>query len=775
LQIASRWRRPDAPEVSASIDPIDGFDPKNRAIIGGVFPYTQGRRQGAAQMAYEILRQRALPESSASLLSRRSVMEALNHARADLSGRDLGSVLSTIAEALAGRLELKEVFSRVAESAREVLLFETMFVNVAHDPEVPPEEPENDVCSVFAVAGGAEAEMIGEYRRSEASPRLRLKTIGQVTRYEDVTTALDPSFPFDSRILELGWRSLMVCCLPAAHPLGKIWFGSTRVGAFGPKDEEAVLAIANLVALAVGHDRLFREERERRQRSEALEALLPTLSRALDIREVFDQLSAAVRDILPHDELALGLFAQDPRTIRVHASTGEADWADGCSLLDPQQRREGQTICTDPRSNVDWSFFLVRDLRQQEECCGEKFERLKERGMRSLLRVPVRLKGEIAGGLTFVSRSVGLYKKDDAEIAGRIADQVALVISHEKLAEEARLADAAREEARRLESRLAVLTEQLAASPGGLRQINGASKSWRAVLDLVSKVASTETTVLLTGESGTGKEVIARAIHAASPRAGKPFLAINCAALPEQLLESELFGYERGAFTGALQSRAGKIEQAAGGVLFLDEVGEMSSAVQAKFLRVLQEREFQRLGGSRVQKADIRVIAATNRDLPSALSRGEFREDLYYRLRVFEIPLPPLRERKEDILPLAEAFLEEIGRSVGRPCAGLSKESRGVLLEYSWPGNVRELRNAIERAIILCGGGLIAAEHLPTPGSRSSRASGSPLETTRLTDVERHLVEGALKEARNNKALAARLLGITRSQLYSRIQKHGIS
>ncbi|HEY6066149.1 MAG TPA: sigma 54-interacting transcriptional regulator, partial [Thermoanaerobaculia bacterium] len=268
------------------------------------------------------------------------------------------------------------------------------------------------------------------------------------------------------------------------------------------------------------------------------------------------------------------------------------------------------------------------------------------------------------------------------------------------------------------------------------------------------------------------KEVVAHAIHAASPRSSKPFLALNCAALPEQLLESELFGYERGAFTGALQSRAGKIEQAAGGVLFLDEVGEMSPSVQAKFLRVLQEREFQRLGGSRVQRADVRVIAATNRDITAALASGQFREDLYYRLKVFELALPPLRDRREDILLLAESFVAEIAPKVGA-CAGISKEARDALLGYAWPGNVRELRNAIERAVILCDGGLITAEHLPLPrgGNGHASAAGSG---QRLEDVERHLVESALRDARNNKAQAARLLGITRAQLYSRLQKYGI-
>ena len=248
-------------------------------------------------------------------------------------------------------------------------------------------------------------------------------------------------------------------------------------------------------------------------------------------------------------------------------------------------------------------------------------------------------------------------------------------------------------------------------------------------------MAATETTVLVTGESGTGKEVVARFVHRASGRARGPFVALNCAALPEQLLESELFGVERGAFTGATASRPGKLEQAGGGVLFLDEVGEMTLPVQAKFLRVLQEREFQRLGGSKTIKADVRVIAATNRNPREAMTRGLLREDLYYRLSVFELPLPPLRERQGDILLLAEAFLAECGASVGRPAAGLSEDARERLVGHTWPGNVRELRNAIERAVILCEGGLVTGEHLPITVAPSTPAThASPAQLRRPRD-----------------------------------------
>ena len=272
-------------------------------------------------------------------------------------------------------------------------------------------------------------------------------------------------------------------------------------------------------------------------------------------------------------------------------------------------------------------------------------------------------------------------------------------------------------------------------------RIVGESVEWRGVLRDATQVAATDTTVLITGESGTGKEVVARFIHAASPRRNRPFVALNCAALPEQLLESELFGYERGAFTSAHQAKPGQIELASGGVLFLDEVTEMSLSAQAKFLRVLQEREFQRLGGTRLVKANIRVIAATNRDLRKAVERGSFREDLFYRLGVFDIQIPPLRDRASDIVPLSDSFLQEIGRSFGRPAAELTREARAALLQYEWPGNVRELRNVLERAAILCEGGPIDVSHLRLQsGAKSLRD-----DTTDLSVVERTTIAKVLQ------------------------------
>jgi transcriptional regulator with PAS, ATPase and Fis domain len=319
------------------------------------------------------------------------------------------------------------------------------------------------------------------------------------------------------------------------------------------------------------------------------------------------------------------------------------------------------------------------------------------------------------------------------------------------------------------ESNLRPLAIPQAPEPASARTAIGSSAEWRTVLKRASRVASTEATVCLQGESGTGKELVARHIHSQSPRRRGPFVAINCAALPEQLLESELFGFERGAFTGAQQLKPGQVELAAGGVLFLDEVTEMTPAAQAKFLRVLQEREFLRLGGTRPIRANVRVIAATNRDLRDVVARGDFRADLYYRLNVFDIRLPPLRERRDDVPLLAASFLREFECGPGGRRAELELDALEALLRYEWPGNVRELRNVLERATIICDDGHIRARDLSLWPAEPSTGDSTDLDV-----LERRAIERAMRNAEGNKAKAARQLGITRTQLYGRLEKYGL-
>jgi len=429
-----------------------------------------------------------------------------------------------------------------------------------------------------------------------------------------------------------------------------------------------------------------------------------------------------------------------------------------------------------------WETRIVEDFPNHPLAKGSPPLKL---GMVTVLSAPIRFGGRLQAAVNFFSRQPNWFTRDDLPIAERIASHIALVMSHHRLAEKVRLAAEANARAEHLELRVQQLKDELDAL-SGYRRVIGESRPWREVLKQATQVAGTEATVLLLGESGTGKEVIARFIHRGSIRRERPFVALNCAALPEHLLEAELFGFEAGAFTGAMKAKPGQIEQAAGGVLFLDEIGEMTSIAQAKLLRVLQEREFQRLGSNRVLRADIRVIAATNRDLRKAIERGSFREDLYYRLNVFELKIPPLRERPDDILPLADAFIADIGRSLGVPPAGISLEARQALVEYHWPGNVRELRNILERAAILAGGGLIVSEHLalaprrePTKALSAATSAARPGDSdssvpSDLSSVERAMIKRALEEARFNKSIAAKRLGLTRAQLYTRLKRYGL-
>jgi DNA-binding NtrC family response regulator len=338
-------------------------------------------------------------------------------------------------------------------------------------------------------------------------------------------------------------------------------------------------------------------------------------------------------------------------------------------------------------------------------------------------------------------------------------------------------------ERRRLLSENRLLKEEAAARRGG-PSIIGDAPALRSVLAAIDRAAGTDTTVLLEGESGTGKELCARALHNASARSGGPFVAINCAAIPENLLEAELFGYERGAFTGATQRKIGKFEMAQRGTIFLDEIGEMPLALQAKMLRAIETKRIERLGGNASIQVDVRIVAATNRLLRQAVAARQFREDLYFRLSVFPVVIPPLRDRKEDIPKLAHHFVDRVARDVGKKLT-LSPEAVTMLVDYSWPGNVRELQNAIERAVILADGDRLLPRHLhlsPPQGAAGEDPwdqldwSGSLADvTSRFTsEAEKRKIMLALKQAQNDKGRAADLLQINFKTLTAKLRQYGL-
>jgi len=313
----------------------------------------------------------------------------------------------------------------------------------------------------------------------------------------------------------------------------------------------------------------------------------------------------------------------------------------------------------------------------------------------------------------------------------------------------------------------------------GLEGLVGKSPQMMKIYELIETVALTDVTVLISGESGTGKEVVANAIHLQSPRKGRPFVKVNCAALPETLLESELFGHEKGAFTGALKQRKGRFEIADGGTLFLDEIGDISPGVQVKLLRVLQERQFERVGGNETLSVNVRLICATQRDLKEEIRKGNFREDLYYRLNVVPITLPPLRERREDILLLAEHFIDKFSKKMGKEITGLSEEAKTLLLKYPFPGNIRELENMLERAIALIKGKIIQAEDLPEEvcGQPSSiqdvckRILGSKPLASATKLFEKEYIQTVLEKTKGKKGQAADILGISRKTLWEKIKE----
>ncbi len=518
-------------------------------------------------------------------------------------------------------------------------------------------------------------------------------------------------------------------------------------------------------ALGEAEERANRRRAERAlRRTEEKRRVLLDINNAiitnLDRQALFDAITQALRKILPFDAMVLTLYDAKKDVLRVAALEGALlakPWGVGTEI---------------PREGSHWGCILdqrqplVRgDLTQARRSATE--HELLRAGIHSYVVVPLMAKRKTLGTLNMASRAPDRYTDEDAaflmEVAYQVAQAIENMLAYEEIAELKT----------QLERENLYLQEEIK-TKHNFDQIVGDSPVMAKMLQAIETVAPTEATVLICGETGTGKELVARAVHNLSPKRHKPLVTVNCAALPANLVESELFGHEKGAFTGAVARKIGRFELADGGTIFLDEIGDLPLELQAKLLRVLQESEFERVGGSQTIKVDVRVIAATNCELAKAMREERFRSDLYYRLNVFPITVPPLRERRVDIPPLVQSFVKRYGAKLGKQIEAIPQRRMAALQAYAWPGNVRELENVIERAVILSQGpGLELGDWGPPPGGAA--AGGAPLPT--LDDLQRQHILEVLELTGwrvSGVSGAAELLGLKPTTLEARMRKLGI-
>ncbi len=484
------------------------------------------------------------------------------------------------------------------------------------------------------------------------------------------------------------------------------------------------------------------------------------ISRHLDRDELFGALAASLKTLIPTDRFGIELPIEGNK-LQGHILSPRP------SVLQPTQ----PTVLPAEGTACNWvmhnrSVVITTSLDELRDRFPVTFDVMSREGMESLCAMPLVSGERCRGALFFMAAAKGAYDRLRAGFLEQVASTVAVALDN----------SLAHEEVRRLRDRLQAENVYLAGeikAEQGFEEIIGQSRAWRNVMREVEQVAPTETTVLITGDTGTGKELAARAIHNLSRRKERVLIKVNCAALPAGLIESELFGHEKGAFTGATAKRKGRFELADGGTLFLDEVGDLPLETQVRLLRVLQEQEFDRVGGTQTVKVDVRVMAATNRDLEQLVKSGAFRNDLFYRLNIFPIHLPPLRNRLEDIPFLTNYFVRKFSRRMGKKIDEASPEAMDALVHYSWPGNVRELANLLERAVILCDGGILQREHI----SISKLPIDSDIPITTLVETERTQILKALEKTNwivGGSSGAAKLLGLNRTTLIARMKKLGI-
>ena len=670
---------------------------------------------------------------------------------------NLQRILLDVSHATASHRDLQSLLDELAGLLRRVARFDRLAI-VLHDPE-------RDVMRLHTIVS------IGPTYLTTLELPVADSPAGLVwqTQRPFVVPRIDeePGFSEVTRILKAeGMRSF--CVLPLTTPLrrlGGLSFASQDEDAFSDADVEILHELTSQVALAVDNT-LHHEAAEQAQhqlawKRDRLQLLLDVnnaLVSNLDRRALFSAISACLRRVVSHDYTSLAVYDADRKAFDMWAIEFEGKGLIKEHMLVPVAGSPAGVAFTtgEPRR------FERADLVAFESEVGAA---LLAEGIQSMCTVPLTVHDRRLGTLSIGRLGTEPFTACDSELLASVASQVAFSVEN----------SLAFQEIAELKDKLAaekVYLEDEIRTEYNFEEVIGQSPALKRVLHQVETVAPTDSAVLVCGETGTGKELIARAIHDLSRRRQRTLVKVNCAAIPTGLLESELFGHERGAFTGAIAQRIGRFELADGGTLFLDEVGDIPLELQPKLLRVLQEQEFERLGSTRTRRVHVRVVAATNRNLDEMVAAGTFRNDLYYRLNVFPITLPPLRERPEDIPPLVRYFVQKFARRMNKRVETVPADAMAALAQYAWPGNVRELENAVERAVILTSG---SALRVPLSEFRARPAALTGVATLEAT--ERQAILRALHDA--NWVLggphgAATRLGLKRTTLQSRIRKLGI-
>lgn len=641
-----------------------------------------------------------------------------------------------------------------------------------------------DRCDLLQLNGGNELRISHEWRADDSVPEskgtvipfaaeklLERFDITEPIKISDVAKHKDPTLKFFAKALET--RSLLIIPIKmSGKVIGLLGLHDThKAREWDDEDISFLQSTAAQLAIGYQYTSIFVAQEKEAKRTNALLEIANILNSHTNFNEVSEGVLDRAITLVGADYSALGVLDQSGKRISL-VSFKSAEGIKPKRVLSLVEKH-GKSLKID-------TFTAINDMIREGKSIHLNDSQLPlairllfntQLGGKSALVAPVRVGGQVFGLLGFVWGKQSVFEDHDLALVEGIADQIGTALERDQLSAEVM----------RLKSELHQRSSEI---------IGQASSIHRAI-ELAVNVADTTTTVLVQGESGTGKELLANLIHFNSGRENKPYIKINCGAIPETLLESELFGHEKGSFTDARSQRRGRFEEADGGTLFLDEIGEMSPQAQVRLLRVLQDGEFTRIGGSEVIKSDVRVIAATNVDLEQAIEDGRFRKDLFYRLSVFPVTLPPLRERIEDIHPLVFHFLERFKEKTGRLVTGISRDALRAMVTYDWPGNVRELENAIERAIIIASGRQIELDDLPESISNRAFEADSHVRQERaraagegrsvgieielpstMDEVERLVIDATLDYTKGDKSRAARLLNIGRKTLYRKLEQN---